>query len=117
MSTLNPQCLLEMVLADLEELKGNHLQSLKVNDLTPLTDYMVIVTGNSSRHVRALGENLVQNMKQRQITPVKLQGDGNDEWILVDLGSVVVHIMQASVREFYHLEKLWTYTPADPILS
>jgi ribosome-associated protein len=100
--------LLKVVLNDLCDLKAVNVIPLDVHLTTPLTDYMVIATGNSSRHVKAIAENLVHKMKDRHQSPFSVEGDHENEWVLVDLGDVVVHIMQQRTRDFYHLEKLWT---------
>ncbi len=100
--------LLKVVLNDLSDLKAVNVIPLDVHLTTPLTDYMVIATGNSSRHVKAIAENLVHKMKDRHQCLFSVEGDHENEWVLVDLGDVVVHIMQQRTRDFYHLEKLWT---------
>ncbi len=100
--------LLKVVLNDLDDLKAANVIPLDVHQATPLTDYMVIATGNSSRHVKAIADNLVHKMKDRHQCLYSVEGDLENEWVLVDLGDVVVHIMQQRTRDFYHLEKLWT---------
>lgn len=100
--------LLNAVLTDLDDLKALHVCPLDVHQLTSLTDYMVIASGSSSRHVRAIAENLVEKMRARTIIPLGIEGDASDEWVLVDLGDIVVHIMQPRTRDFYQLEKLWS---------
>lgn len=99
--------LLKVVINDLNDLKAANVIPLDVHQATPLTDYMVIATGNSSRHVKAIAENLIHKMKDRHHEHVSVEGDRENEWVLVDLGDVVVHIMQQRTRDFYHLEKLW----------
>lgn len=99
--------LLNTILTDLGDLKAIDIQPLDVRRITPLTDFMVVASGNSSRHVNAIAQNLVRKMKERQIRPRGVEGDKEQEWVLVDLGAVVVHIMQPRTREFYQLEKLW----------
>ena len=99
--------LLQNVLRDLEDLKAVNVVTLDVRKLTSITDFMVIASGNSRKHVSAIVDNLVHNMKTRSIYPA-VEGDANEEWLLVDLGDVVVHIMQTKTREFYNLEKLWS---------
>lgn len=100
--------LLKVVINDLNDLKAANVIPLDVHQATPLTDYMVIATGNSSRHVKAIADNLVHKMKDRHQCLYSIEGDLENEWVLVDLGDVVVHIMQQRTRDFYHLEKLWT---------
>lgn len=106
---MHPKELLNHTLHDLDNLKALNIRPIDVRQLTPLTDYMVIATGNSSRHVRAIADNLIMHMKKRAESPhISVEGDDDDEWLLVDLGDVIVHIMQQQTRDFYNLEKLWT---------
>ena len=97
-------------LKNLNDLKAMDVVCLKVKKLTPLIDYMVIATGTSSKHVRSIAEHLIQEMKSKDINP-NIESDGDDEWILVDLGDLIVHIMQTKTREFYNIEKLWSTSP------
>lgn len=107
--------LLSTILTDLSDLKAINVQSLDVRRLTPLADYMVVASGNSSRHVYSIAQNLIRKMKERDVKPRGIEGDKEHEWILVDLGDVVVHIMQPKAREFYQLEKLWTAHEQHPV--
>ncbi|MFI4937267.1 MAG: ribosome silencing factor [Candidatus Berkiellales bacterium] len=100
--------LLKAVLEDLSDLKAIDICPLDVHLLTPITDYMIIASGTSSRHVSAIANNLVHKMKERHVKPLGIQGDRGAEWVLVDLGDIVVHIMQPQTRDFYQLEKLWS---------
>jgi len=91
----------------IDELKGRDVRFLDVRSLTPLTDYMLIVTGTSNRHVKSIADSVVMSAKQAGHQPSGVEGLDEAEWVLVDLGGVVVHIMQAQTRAFYQLEKLW----------
>ncbi len=91
----------------IDELKGRDVRFLDVRALTPLTDYMLIVTGTSNRHVKSIADSVVMSAKKAGHQPSGIEGLDEAEWVLVDLGGVVVHIMQAQTRAFYQLEKLW----------
>lgn len=99
--------LLRFTLTDLTDLKASNICHLDVRNFSSIADYMIIVTGNSSRHVRAIADNLLRQMKGRSVELGSIESDEDDEWVLVDLGDVVVHIMQQRTRDFYNLEKLW----------
>jgi len=98
----------------LEDLKAADIVELDVRELSNFTDYMIIANGRSGRQVAALAENVVMKAKQAGEMPLGVEGLRGSEWVLVDLGDVVVHVMQPDVREFYQLEKLWsTHAIAD----
>ncbi len=96
-----------IVINALEELKAVNIIKLDVRPLTSITDEMIICTGTSTRHVKSISNNLVQTVKQAGVQPLGVEGEQMSEWILVDLGDIVIHIMQTTAREFYQLEKLW----------
>ena len=99
--------LLGLVIDGLEELKGVDIKVLDVSSLTSITDRMVIASGTSTRHVQALASNVALKAKRAGFPALGVEGEQAAEWVLVDLGDVVVHVMIPSVREFYALEKLW----------
>jgi ribosome-associated protein len=100
--------LLEIVLAALADLKGVDVRVLDVREQTSITDRMVIASGTSSRHVKALADNVALKAKQAGYPPLGVEGEQGAEWVLIDLGDVVVHVMLPATREFYALEKLWS---------
>jgi ribosome-associated protein len=97
----------------LENVKGQKIVTLNVKDLTDVTDSLIIATGTSSRHVKSLANNLVEEAKSQGYRPLGMEGMTDGEWVLVDFGDTVVHVMSASAREFYDLEKLWSKVPAN----
>ena len=100
--------LLEIVLAALDDIKGVDIKVIDVRGLTSITDRMVIVSGTSTRHIKAMADNVVLETKQNGFPALGVEGENGSEWVLVDLVDVVVHIMMPDIREFYALEKLWS---------
>jgi ribosome-associated protein len=100
-----------VVVSALEDLKADNICVLDVKDKTSVTDYMVIASGTSSRHVKSLAENLVIDIKGRGGRPLSVEGAEASDWVLVDLGEVVVHVMMPSARTFYDLEGFWRDGP------
>ena len=105
---MRPSELRDLVVAALDDLKGRDIVALAVTKLTDVTDYMVRVNGTSNRHVGGLIDHLVDVAKTAGIEILGVEGRESMEWVLLDLGDVVVHVMQAEARGFYDLERLWT---------
>lgn len=101
----------QFVLTQLDDSKASNVTELDVRNLTDLADYMVIATGTSGRHVRAMAQHLVTKLKEHDIQPIGVEGEDVGDWVLVDLSDIVVHLMQAEARDFYALEKLWQELP------
>jgi len=99
--------LTELVVEALEDIKGIDIKILDVQEKTTITDVMVIASGNSSRQVKALVDSVVVQCKEHAMPPLGIEGTDVGEWALIDLGDVVVHVMQPSIRGFYNIEKLW----------
>ena len=97
-----------MTLAALEDMKAVDVRVIDVRDLTTITDIMVVASGTSTRHVKAIADNVELEAKKRGVRALGVEGDKGAEWILVDLADVVVHVMMPEVRDFYALEKLWS---------
>ncbi|MDP3536087.1 ribosome silencing factor [Halomonas sp. M1] len=97
----------------LEELKARDITQLDVSKLTEVTDLMVIASGTSTRHVSALAQNVVEKAKAAGLKPRGVEGGDNADWVLVDLGDIVVHIMLPDARALYDLERLWADLPND----
>jgi len=97
----------QVVAAALDDLKAVDITVLDVRHLTTVTDSMVVASGRSDRHVRAIAGAVVEQSKKAGFRPIGVEGERSGEWVLVDLGDIVVHVMLPRVREFYNLEKLW----------
>lgn len=96
------------VLADaLDDVKGIEIVTLDVRGLSGFTDFMVLASGTSNRHVKSLAERAQERMRELGIKPIGLEGEQMGEWVLVDFGDVVVHVMLPETRKFYDLERLW----------
>jgi ribosome-associated protein len=102
-----PKSLGEIVARALADLKADNVHLLDVRHLTTVTDTMVVASGRSDRHVRAIAGAVVEQCKKAGFRPLGVEGERSGEWVLVDLADLVVHVMLPRVREFYNLEKLW----------
>jgi ribosome-associated protein len=92
----------------LEERKAKDIQVLDVKKLTAMFDMIIVASGDSTRQTKALARGVHDKVKERGGKVYGMEGDEVGEWILVDLGDIVVHIMQPAVRQYYNLEELWT---------
>lgn len=100
----------DVALAALDEIKAIDVRVLDVRPLTDITDFMIIASGRSNRQVRALADEVVAEATLRGVRPLGVEGFDQGTWVLVDLGDVVVHVMQPATRDFYQLERLWDDT-------
>jgi ribosome-associated protein len=96
-----------MVLAALEDAKANDIRQLDVRGLTDITDWMVVASGTSTRHVLALANHVRTQVKAQGLLPIGTEGESGSDWVLLDFGDVVVHLMLPDTRGFYDLEGLW----------
>lgn len=99
--------LLKIVIDALEEIKAIDIKTLDVRDRSSITDIMVIASGATARQVKALSNSVAVKCKEVGIPPISVEGEQEGEWALVDVGDVVVHIMQPAIRDYYNIEKLW----------
>lgn len=105
---MKADALKERIVQLLDDAKAQNIVALNVSKISSIADYMVIATGTSSRHVAAVAGRLVDTLKQEGVRAWGVEGQDVGEWVLVDFGDVIVHVMQAETREFYQLEKLWS---------
>jgi len=108
------EALAELAEAALDELRGVEVRRLDVRAMTSITDVIVIASGTSQRHVRSLADRVVERAKGEGVQPLGVEGEQGGDWLLVDLGDLVVHVMSKEKRAFYNLEKLWSVEPGGP---
>ena len=96
------------IINQLEEMKAKEIMTIDVAGISDITDTLIICTGTSKRHVRSIGEQTALAAKNAGEVPLGVEGIEGSEWVLIDMGNVVVHVMQDETRQFYQLEKLWT---------
>ena len=109
---MNSEQLSDLVVEALEDVKAKDIVKLDVRDMTTVTDYMIVASGTSTRHVQALVENVIEKASQAGHKPIGVEGESGGEWVLLDLQDALVHVMLPKVREFYNLEKLWSISPS-----
>lgn len=102
----------KIVVSALEDIKGKDIEVINTAKLTSMFDRLVIATGDSNRQVKALANNVQEKVKEAGGEVLSTEGEDGGEWVLVDLGDIVVHVMQPTVRQHYNLEELWQATPS-----
>ena len=102
------------VLDALDDLKAKDVKEIDVRGKTSITDILVIASGTSTRHVKSIADEVVKFAKRAGVMPLGVEGEKEAEWVLVDLGDIVVHVMLPRIREFYGLERLWTVGDSEP---
>jgi len=105
---MNSEELCKLIIDALEDVKARDIVCLDVRDMTTVTDYMVVASGTSNRHVKALVDNVAEKARESGHRPIGVEGEEGSEWVLLDLQDAIVHVMLPKVREFYNLEKLWS---------
>ncbi|MBD5090190.1 MAG: ribosome silencing factor [Lactobacillus sp.] len=103
--------LLEMVVKAADGRRAEDIVALKVDEISPMADYFVIMTGGSDRQVQAITNAIVEKAHEEKVKIGSVEGKNHAQWVLVDLGDVVVHIFREETRRFYNLEKLWADAP------
>ena len=105
---MNHEELKQFVISKIDDMKGRDLIELDVAGKSSITDTLLICSGNSKRHVVSIAENVSLSCKAAGNPALSIEGKDTGEWVLVDLGNIVVHVMQDETRDFYQLEKLWS---------
>lgn len=101
------QSVLETVMTCLEDSKAEEITTIDIQDKTALADFMVIASGRSNRHVSAVADHLLRELKSKGFKSIKVEGLQSADWVLIDVGDIIVHLFRPEVREFYALEKMW----------
>ena len=109
-----PEDLLKQVHLALDEMKAKDAVEIDVRGKTSIADYLVVASGTSSRHVKSVADEVVKFAKKCGVMPLGVEGDNEAEWVLVDLGDVIVHVMLPRIREYYAIERLWTVGDQPP---
>ncbi|MEL6199459.1 MAG: ribosome silencing factor [Pseudomonadota bacterium] len=112
---MDSEALAETVVAALEDAKAQDIRLIDVRHLTSMTDYMVVASGTSDRHVKSVASSVVDTLKAAGRRPLGVEGENDGEWVLVDLQDALVHVMLPRIRDFYNLEKLWDLPPEDAV--
>lgn len=109
---IDSEGLLSEILTLLEDAKAEDVVQIELAGKSSIADYMVIASGRSDRHVGAIADQIGKRLKEIKYATVRIEGQPANDWVLIDVGDIVVHIFRPEVREFYNLEKMWT---ADPV--
>ena len=109
--SMNSNDVIEMAVKALEDMKGVDLTVIDIVGKSSIADAMIVVTGTSQRHVKSLAESVRVTSKEANHPPLGIEGGDSSDWVLVDLGDVIVHVMTEEKRDFYSLEKLWSVGP------
>ena len=104
---MQPEAVKKLALQALDELKAENIIVLDVRNHASFTDFMIFASGKSTRHVKSIANEIVESAKKANLPPLGIEGEDVGEWVLVDLGDVIVHVMLPDTRQFYELEKLW----------
>ena len=112
---MKPETILESIIESIGNAKGLNISVLDVRESTDMTDFLVIVTGSSNRHVKSITKTVIQEMRDLGIRPIGLEGEQYAQWVLLDYCDVLINVMLADTREFYDLESLWDETLKEPV--
>jgi ribosome-associated protein len=115
-STHGSEALLAQVLAWLDDAKAENVVTIDIRQKSSLGDYMVIASGRSDRHVGAVAEQIQRKLKEEGHSKARIEGQTHCDWVVIDIGDIIVHVFRPEVREFYNLERMWSADrPSDPV--
>ena len=114
---MNSEKLSALIIEALGDTKATDIVRLDVRNMTSFTDYMIVASGTSNRHVKALANNVADKAREAGHRPIGIEGEEGGEWVLLDLQDALVHVMLPKVREFYNLEKLWSLDLTDDLVA
>jgi len=97
----------DIIVAAIEDAKGNDITVIDVSHLTQITDYMIIASGTSNRHIQTIAETSYKTAKEHGFERIGMEGLGQSEWVVIDFADVVLHVMSPASREHYNIEGLW----------
>ena len=117
MKTLSPLAKKKLVITALEDIKAHDIQAIDVRKLTALFDWIIVASADSARQTKALARHVRDSLKEAGSSLVGTEGEDGGEWILVDAGDVVAHVMQPAVRQYYNLEELWGEGRFDKVVN
>ena len=109
------QACLKVVHEALEDVKAKDILAIDVSLISNVADAIVIASGTSTRHIKALADNVAEEARKAGFRPLGVEGERDAEWILIDLGFVVVHVMLPTARRFYDIESLWRAAPEETV--
>lgn len=108
MTELTTDKLQKLVIGALEDLKAEQIHHINLEGISGFTDRMIFASGNSNRHVKSIAQSVIDATKKAQMPPLGVEGEDVGDWVLVDLGDIVVHVMLPETRDFYDIERLWS---------
>jgi ribosome-associated protein len=107
----------KLVIAALEDIKAHDIVAIDVRRLTSMFDWIVVASADSARQTKSLARNVRDRLKESGATIIGTEGEESGDWVLVDAGDIVTHVMQPAVREYYNLEELWSDGKFDPVVN
>lgn len=110
---MNAEQLVTLIKTALADIKAQDVIALDVRNMTSIADHIVIASGTSSRHVKSIADRVIEQVKEAGARPLGIEGDAMSDWVLVDIGDVVLHVMTPATRQFYDLERLWSMKPGN----